>query len=107
MMPEVAALILVSNEPTPRPSAHIPTPRPSSHIEIVLAICDCPAISLAWVESIRILLIRFASLLVDELAQIYKEKEIYWQRRGGVKWIPEVDSTTGYFHSTANSGRRT
>jgi hypothetical protein len=44
--------------------------------------------------------------LEDDLAQLYKQEELYWQRRGGVKWILEGDANTGFFHSVANGRRR-
>lgn len=44
--------------------------------------------------------------LEKELVKLYKMEELYWQRRGGVKWILEGDANTGYFQSIANGRRR-
>jgi hypothetical protein len=34
------------------------------------------------------------------------EEELYWQRRGGEKWILEGDSNTSFFHKCANGRSR-
>ena len=44
--------------------------------------------------------IRFT--LEKELMDIYAAEEIYWQKRGGVKWLLEGDSNTAFFHKSAN-----
>jgi hypothetical protein len=44
--------------------------------------------------------------LEEELTGIYKEEEIYWHRRGGVKWLLEVDVNTVFSYSVANGRRR-
>src|SRR6266498_2608202 len=41
-----------------------------------------------------------------ELATLYKAEEIYWQQRGGEKWILEGDANTRFFHGVANGRRR-
>jgi hypothetical protein len=43
--------------------------------------------------------------LEDELLQIYRQEEDYWQQRGRVKWALHGDANTLYFHLVAN-GRR-
>lgn len=40
------------------------------------------------------------------MQQILLEEELYWQRRGGEKWILEGDSNTSFFHKCANGRRR-
>jgi hypothetical protein len=40
------------------------------------------------------------------LQQILLDEEVYWQRRGGEKWILEGDSNTSFFHKCANGRRR-
>ena len=37
---------------------------------------------------------------------IYKEEEVFWQKRGGRKWLFEGDANTGYFHGLANGRKR-
>ena len=43
--------------------------------------------------------------LERELIEIYTAEEIYWQKRGGQKWILQGDSNTAFFHKCAN-GRK-
>jgi hypothetical protein len=35
-----------------------------------------------------------------------EEKEIYWQQRGGEKWILDGDNNTDFFHLAANGRQR-
>ena len=44
--------------------------------------------------------------LEKELQDIYTAEEIYWQKRGGVKWLLEGDSNTAFFHKCANGRKR-
>jgi hypothetical protein len=44
--------------------------------------------------------------LESKLQQILLEEELYWQRRGGEKWILEGDSNTSFFHKCANGRSR-
>ena len=44
--------------------------------------------------------------LEQELQEIYTAEEIYWQKRGGEKWILEGDNNTNFCHLTANGRRR-
>jgi len=41
-----------------------------------------------------------------ELEEIYEAEELYWQQRGGERWILEGDSNTKFFHLAANGRRR-
>ena len=41
-----------------------------------------------------------------ELEKLMEKEEIYWQQRGGEKWVLEGDSNTGFFHLVANGRRR-
>jgi hypothetical protein len=36
-------------------------------------------------------------VLEEELVQVYKQVEIYWQQRGSVRWILQGDSNTVFF----------
>ena len=49
--------------------------------------------------------IRQRSHLEQELEDIMGAEEIYWQQRGGEKWILEGDSNSKFFH-LANGRRR-
>ena len=40
--------------------------------------------------------------LENELQDIYVAEELYWQKRGGEKWILKKDSNTSFFHKCAN-----
>lgn len=40
-----------------------------------------------------------------ELEKVYAE-ELYWQQRGGEKWILKGDTNTGFFHMSANGRKR-
>jgi hypothetical protein len=40
------------------------------------------------------------------LQEIYTAEEIYWQKRGGEKWILHGDSNTALFHKCANGKKR-
>ena len=42
----------------------------------------------------------------EELEKVNEAEELYWQQRGGEKWIFEGDSNTNFFHLTTNSRRR-
>jgi len=44
--------------------------------------------------------------LEDELLIIYAAEELYWQKRGGEKWLLKGDSNTSYFHKCANGRKR-
>ena len=44
--------------------------------------------------------------LERELQEIYTAEEIYWQKRGGEKWILHGDSNTVLFHKCANGKKR-
>lgn len=44
--------------------------------------------------------------LERELIEIYTAEEIYWQKRGGQKWILQGDSNTAFFHKCANGRKR-
>jgi hypothetical protein len=44
--------------------------------------------------------------LEGELENLMEEEEIYWQQRGGEKWILEGDRKTEFFHLAANGRRR-
>lgn len=44
--------------------------------------------------------------LEKNLQEIYKAEEIYWQKRGGEKWILEGGSNTAFFHKCANGRKR-
>lgn len=44
--------------------------------------------------------------LEKELQDIYTAEEIYWQKRGGVKWLLEGDSNIAFFHKSANGRKR-
>ena len=37
-----------------------------------------------------------------ELEKLMEKEEIYWQQRGGEKWVLEGDSNTAFFHKSAN-----
>ena len=41
-----------------------------------------------------------------ELEEPLQEHELYWQQRGGEKWILEGDNNTNFCHLTANGRRR-
>lgn len=41
-----------------------------------------------------------------ELEKLLEAEEIYWQRRGGERWILEGDANTSFFHLMANGRRR-
>ena len=41
-----------------------------------------------------------------ELEELLQEEELYWQQRGGEKWILEWDNNTNFFHLSANGRRR-
>lgn len=43
--------------------------------------------------------------LEASLMEIYKGEELFWQCRGGQKWLLEGDANTAYFQAIAN-GRR-
>ena len=40
------------------------------------------------------------------LMEIFKGGELYWQRRGGQKWLLQGDANTAYFQAIANGGGR-
>ena len=42
----------------------------------------------------------------SELQEIYTAEEIYWQKRGGERWILQGDSNTSFFHKCANGRKR-
>jgi mannosylglycoprotein endo-beta-mannosidase len=44
--------------------------------------------------------------LETKLEKLMEEEEIYWQQRGGEKWVLEGDSNTTFFHLVANGRRR-
>jgi len=44
--------------------------------------------------------------LESELQEIYIAEEIYWQKRGGERWILQGDSNTSFFHKCANGRKR-
>jgi len=44
--------------------------------------------------------------LEQELQEIYTAEEIYWQKRGGDKWILQGDSNMAFFHKCANGRKR-
>ena len=44
--------------------------------------------------------------LENELQDIYVAEELYWQKRGGEKWILKKDSNTSFFHKCANGCKR-
>ena len=41
-----------------------------------------------------------------ELEKLMEMEELYWQQRGGDRWILQGDSNTGYFHLAANGRKR-
>jgi hypothetical protein len=41
-----------------------------------------------------------------KLEELMESEEIYWQQRGGEKWILEGDGNTTFFHLVANGRRR-
>ena len=43
--------------------------------------------------------------LEASLMDIYKNEELFWQRRGGQNWLLKGDANTAYFQAIAN-GRR-
>ena len=47
---------------------------------------------------------RFA--LEEKLVKLYEVEEIYWQKRGGEKWILQGDSNSSFFHKCANGRKR-
>lgn len=44
--------------------------------------------------------------LESELERLMEKEEIYWQQRGGEKWVLEGDANTNFFHLVANGRRR-
>lgn len=44
--------------------------------------------------------------LEASLMEIYKGEELFWQCRGGQKWLLEGDANTAYFQAIANGRRR-
>lgn len=46
------------------------------------------------------------ALLEAELEKIMEAEEIYWQQRGGERWVLEGDANTNFFHLVANGRRR-
>jgi mannosylglycoprotein endo-beta-mannosidase len=41
-----------------------------------------------------------------KLEELMEAEEIYWQQRGGGKWVLEGDGNTSFFHLVANGRRR-
>ncbi|RLN39154.1 hypothetical protein C2845_PM01G41450 [Panicum miliaceum] len=44
--------------------------------------------------------------LEAELMTIYQQEELFWQKRGGEKWLLEGDANTRFFHRIANGRKR-
>jgi hypothetical protein len=44
--------------------------------------------------------------LENELEKIMEAEELYWQQRGGEKWVLEGDDNTTFYHLIANDRRR-
>lgn len=44
--------------------------------------------------------------LESSLMEIYKSEELFWQRRGGQKWLLQGEANTAYFQAIANGRRR-
>jgi mannosylglycoprotein endo-beta-mannosidase len=50
--------------------------------------------------------IRRRQNLEVKLEELMEAEEIYWQQKGGEKWILEGDGNTSFFHLVANGRRR-
>ncbi|KAE8801378.1 retrotransposon unclassified [Hordeum vulgare] len=44
--------------------------------------------------------------LESSLMEIYKSKELFWQHRGGQKWLIQGEVNTVYFEAIGNGQRR-
>ena len=45
-------------------------------------------------------------LQIEELEKLTETEELYWQHRGGEKWVLGGDSNSSFFHLVANGRKR-